>query len=355
MTDYPGNTIPALGDRLQRTRFANLPTPVSSETLHIAGIVQTVWIKHDDVSGTLYGGNKVRKLEYILQRAALRKATRIATFGAVASNHALATSLYARSLGLNCTCFLSHQQADEKCARTLDAHIANNTELVYYGGSYKARVATLREHAQGRNCWVIPVGGSSWLGSVGFVNAAFELAEQIAADQLPCPDKIYVATGTMGTTAGLALGLALAGLPTRVQAVRVTDERFANKSGLLRLINKIATMLRLCGADIPDDIGQRVRIDFRDEFFGDGYAKSNPETDEAVAIAAEHLDLQLESTYTGKAMRGLLQDVQQQRNSGETLLFWNTFNSRPWPVATVTAADRERLPEPFKRYVQGAL
>lgn len=355
MTDYRGNTIAALGDRLQRTRIANLPTPVSSKTLHIAGIVQDVWIKHDDVSGTLYGGNKVRKLEYILQRAALRKATRIATFGAVASNHALATSLYARSLGLNCTCFLSHQQADEKCARTLDAHIANDTELVYYGGSYQARVAILREHLQGRNCWVVPVGGSSWLGSVGFVNAAFELAEQIAASELPCPDKIYVATGTMGTTAGLALGLALAGLPARVQAVRVTDERFANEADLLRLVNKIATMLRHYGVDIRDDIGTHVQVDFRSEFFGDGYAKSNPETDHAVAIAAEQLDLKLESTYTGKAMLGLLKDIQQQGNRGENLLFWNTFNSRPWPVAAVTSADRERLPEPFRRYVQGSL
>jgi D-cysteine desulfhydrase len=354
MTDYPRNTVAAPGVRLQRTRIANLPTPVSSETLHIAGNVQTIWIKHDDVSGSLYGGNKVRKLEYILQRAALRKATRIATFGAVASNHALATALYARSLGLNCTCFLSHQQADEKCARTLDAHLANETELVYYGGSYQSRVATLRKHAQGRNCWVVPVGGSSWLGSVGFVNAAFELAEQVATNELPCPDTIYVATGTMGTSAGLALGLALAGLPTRIQAVRVTDQKFANVTGMRRLINKIATMLRLNGADIPDDIEKQVRLDFREEFFGDGYAKSNPETDRAVAIAAEQLDLTLESTYTGKAMRALLQDL-QHGNSGETPLFWNTYNSRPWPVAAVTPADRARLPEPFRRYVQGSL
>jgi len=355
MTDYPGTTFPLPGERLPRTRFANLPTPVSRETLHIAGIEHEVWIKHDDVSGTLYGGNKVRKLEYILQRAALRKATRIATFGAVASNHALATSLYARSLGLNCTCFLSHQQADEKCARTLDAHIANDTEVVYYGGSYHSRIETLRKYAQGRNCWIIPVGGSSWLGSVGFVNAAFELAEQIAADNLPCPDKLYVATGTMGTTAGLALGLALAGLPTRVQAVRVTDTRFANEEAMHGLISKIATMLRLHGADIPDDIGKRVRVDFRDEFFGDGYAKSNPETDQAVAIAAEQAELKLEGTYTGKAMRALLHDLRARSESDESTLFWNTFNSRPWPAATITAADRERLPEPFKRYFQGAL
>jgi D-cysteine desulfhydrase len=355
MTDYLGNTFPVLGERLQRTRFASLPTPVSRETLHIAGIEREIWVKHDDVSGTLYGGNKVRKLEYILQKAALRKATRIATFGAVASNHALATSLYARQLGLNCTCFLSHQQADEKCARTLDAHIANKTELVYYGGSYHSRVETLRKHAQGRNCWIVPVGGSSWLGSVGFVNAAFELAEQITANDLPCPGRIYVATGTMGTAAGLALGLALAGLPTSLHAVRVTDERFASRKAMQRLINKIAMMLRLYGADIPDDIGARVRINFRDEFFGDGYAKSNAETDRAVAIAGEQAELRLESTYTGKAMRALLHDLQVRDDSGEPVLFWNTFNSRPWPIAAITAADREQLPDPFKRYFQGAL
>jgi D-cysteine desulfhydrase len=156
----------------------------------------------------------------------------------------------------------------------------------------------------------------------------------------------------MGTTAGLALGLALAGLPTTVHAVRVTDARFASEIGMRKLIDKIATMMRLYGAHIPADSEAKTALQFRDEFFGDGYAKSNPQTDAAVDVARQQLGLSLESTYTGKAMRALLHDLQVNGQNGETIMFWNTYNSRPWPVQPVTAADRERLPGAFKRYLQ---
>jgi D-cysteine desulfhydrase len=350
MTDFLENAYPGIGERLPKTPIACLPTPVEQATIRIRDVEQPVWIKHDGVSGPLYGGNKIRKLEYVLHRAAMRRATRVATFGAVASNHALATAIYARQLGLNCTCLLSHQQQSEKATRVLRAHANLGTELVYYGGDYGERINTMRKFVQGRNCWVIPVGGSSWLGTVGFVSAAFELAEQVSNGELPCPDVVYVATGTMGTTAGLALGFALAGLPVTVQAVRVTDTRFANPAALARLIDKTAMMMRACGAAIPDEMADRVRLVFRDGFFAGGYAKFDDVTANAVSVARDEAGLDLETTYTGKAMAALLHDARSKDPDEKNVLFWNTYNSQPLPKETDTAADMRDVPDDFRSY-----
>ncbi len=346
MTDYLDRAFPGLGRRLGRVPIATLPTPVEQARVRDTDI----WVKRDDLSGPLYGGNKIRKLEYILHRATQKKAKRVATFGAVASNHALATAICAREFGFACTCFLSHQTRSEKTEQALRMHAGLATEVVYYGGNYKSRVATLRRFAQNRNCWIIPLGGSSWLGSVGFVNAAFELAEQVAREELPCPDHLYVATGTMGTTAGLALGLALAGLPTRLQAIRVTDERFANPEALKRLVDKIATMLRLLGASIPDNILTRVDIVLRDDFFAGGYAKFDDVTLAAIDTAKRDARLTLETTYTGKAMAALLSDIESKKLEDRNVLFWNTYNSRPLPRIGAADADISDLPDEFSAY-----
>lgn len=344
------SAFPELDASLARLPLASLPTPVDEVELTVGKTTRRLWIKRDDISATLYGGNKVRKLEYLLARALARGATRVATFGAVASNHALATAIYARQLGIDCTCLLGHQATSKKARRVLEAHVNLGSELVYYGGSYRTRIQTMRRHVQGRNCCVIPVGGSSWLGSIGFVNAAFELSKQIAEERLPCPDVIYIATGTMGTAAGLALGLALANLPTRVEAVRVTEERFANRVGLRRLMDKIALMMRNLGARIPEGAAEGARVCLRDDFFGGGYGTSNQPTERAVSLASEQLQLRLETTYTGKAMAALLHDVVKNPASPDKALFWDTYNSRPLPESTRGPIERDQLPEAFRRY-----
>ena len=107
VADYLGNAFPVLAGKLRKTSFASLPTPISHHKTKIAGGTRPLLIKHDDETSSIYGGNKVRKLEYILQRAMDRGAKRVATFGTVGSNHALATSIHARELGLECT--LDHE------------------------------------------------------------------------------------------------------------------------------------------------------------------------------------------------------------------------------------------------------
>jgi len=350
MTDYLTQAYPALAEHVDKLVFADLPTPVGERVVRIAGSERCISVKYDNLTSSFYGGNKLRKLEYLLRRALARNADRVATFGTAASNHALATALYAKQLDLPCTCLTSHQVRTAAAARTLRLLMANGAEIVRYGGSYHSRVETMRRHVQGRNAWVIPIGGSSWLGTVGYVNAGLELAAQIAALEIPVPDRIYIATGTMGSAAGLALGLALTGQKAVVQAVRVSPEIIMNRRRLVHLMVKTATMLNRADASIPADLATRARIDVRHEFFGDGYAVSNEATDAAVELAFEQLDLSLEPTYTGKAMAAMLYDLAQPEHTGKSMLFWNTYNSNPLPDPDEAAIDMDRLPAEFLRY-----
>ena len=157
MTDYLAENFPATARRLGKLPLADLPTPVREYRLSLDNRAHAVWVKHDDRSSSVYGGNKLRKLEYLLHRALSKRAERIATFGAAASNHMLATTLHAGRLGLPCTCLTSHQPRSPSVAQTLRLLLANGAEIVRYGGDYHHRVETMRQHVQGRNAWVIPV------------------------------------------------------------------------------------------------------------------------------------------------------------------------------------------------------
>ena len=130
----------------------------------------------------------------------------------------------------------------------------------------------------------------------------------------------------------------------------MTHEFVANRSGMRRLIEKTAALMHHCDPAIPTDLARRVRYRFRDEFFAGGYARSNPETDHAVARARDELGLALESTYTGKAMAALIRDHEQGTTRSGSVLYWNTYNSRPLPANAALPDDVSKLPEEFLRY-----
>ncbi len=348
MSNHLARAYPTLGNALGTLALADLPTPVSAHDVTFGGDTRCVFVKHDDVTGKAYGGNKVRKLEYVFERARQRGATRVATFGSVGSNHAVATALYARKAGFESTCLLAHQSLKPGLGKALRFHQHNGTEVIRWGGSREERVAVMRQAFQGRRCWVIPLGGSSWLGNLGFVNAGLELAEQIAMGELPRPGRIYVALGTMGTVAGLALGLALAGLDTELQAVRVTDEMFANDAALDRLIGKTAALMHRYDPRIPADLAARVRVVCRHDFYGPGYGRTDDTTDAAIETARELLGLTLDTTYTGKAMTAMLADL--PRIGANHVLFWNTYSSRSLDVDDSMPIDPRKMPGEFARY-----
>ena len=342
--------LPGIETALPRLPLATLPTPVAMVDLDTGRMRHEIAVKYDNLSGPLYGGNKVRKLEYLLAEAKRRGRRRIATFGAAGSNHALATALYARQAGFECTCFLSGQSTSPWVARNLNKHLENGTELVRFGGHRSTRLSILRQHLWGRQAYVIPMGGSSWLGTVGFVAAGVELAAQVAAGDIEKPERIYVASGTLGTAAGLGIGLALAGMQAEVHAVRVSDESIANDGVLQRLVAKTLAMLAHRGIRLPGDLLAGVDIRLRHRWFAPGYGKSTPDVDAAIQSARSSLGLELEQTYTGKAMAALVSDLEDGSAVPGRTLYWHTANSVPLDVADDQPLDAARLPEGFSRY-----
>lgn len=346
MVDYLGRAFPGIAAKLRKKSFAVLPTPLTTHDYdHCSGSKRVV-VKHDEHTSTAYGGNKVRKLEYIFHRALERGARRVATFGAAGSNHALATAVFAKQFSLECTCFLAHQRRTDNVARTLSCHLQLGTELIRYGGGID-HLALFRRYLQNRRTWVIPLGGSCWLGAVGFVNAGLELAAQIDAGEISRPDRVYIANGTMGSAAGLALGLALADIPAELHAVRVADNSFTHIDVLKKLLRKTAYMLHQLDDSFPEDLAQKTSIVWRDDFYAGGYAVADKVTRNAVQTAAANFDLELETTYTGKAMAALLSDL--QHDAGHSL-FWNTYSANALSANEATTTNLDDLPSEFLRY-----
>jgi D-cysteine desulfhydrase len=313
-------------------------------------------VKRDDLSGEAYGGNKVRKLEFLLAEALARGCNGVITFGTAGSNHALATAIYARRLGLECYAMLTRQPVTSAARRNLLTGQHHDARLVGFDTEEEAAAAArdLLLSEAGARLMLIPGGGSSPTGCLGFVNAALELKAQLDAEGLPPPDVIYLPLGTTGTLAGLQLGLRLAGLGSRVSAVRVVREDVADPARWRRLYRQAAELLAPdvpAVRDLPDaDAGLRVRHGF----FGPGYARYTPEAMAACGRAEQLAGIRLEGTYSGKAFACLLADLDAGRLAGQRVLFWNTYSSAP-PPPQIETMDYRELPAFFHYYFEHAV
>ncbi len=343
---------PALAAELPHRPLGTWPTPVR----HLKRLSEecAIYVKDDGHSGEPYGGNKVRKLEFLLADALAQGASEVMTFGVAGSNHALATAIYAERVGLRCISILTPQRNARYVARNLLAALATNAELHHYPNEPAAvrgsqAVSARRLAENGLRPVVIPGGGSSALGTVGFVNAAFELAEQIENAGLPVPDKLYVALGTMGTAAGLLLGLRACGLKTLLAPVRVVHPDIGNIEGMRRLYEQTSALLRAADPSFPD-----VPFDFdgiRHEQYGERYAVFTPAGMAARRRLQELEGLRLEGTYTAKAMAALLADLEAGALKGQTVLFWNTYNGADLGARTA-GLDYHDLPVEFHTYFE---
>jgi D-cysteine desulfhydrase len=186
---------------------------------------------------------------------------------------------------------------------------------------------------------------------VGFVNAGLELAAQVADGLVRRPDRIYIACGTTGSAAGLALGIAAAGLSSTVHAVQVADNPFASERKMLKLMAKTHLILNRADTSFKVD-GYEQNVVWRDDFLAGGYARVDAATRAAVSAAKGQLDLSLETTYTGKAMAAMLHDMQSGDCDGEFCLFWNTYNAQALPVSADRPTDLGNIPTEFERYYE---
>jgi len=346
--------FPALADTLPVYTFAELPTPLKP-LKHFAatGNYGDLWIKQDNLTGTPYGGNKIRKLEFLLGDALEQDYNDVITFGAAGSNHALATAIFAKQLGLIPHVVVSPQPDNPKIQKTLAYHQHLGTHLVTADG-YREIMQTAEDvetevAALGRKTYRIPFGGSSAVGAIGFVNAAFELKEQIANGDMPEPQHIYIACGTTGSATGLSLGLQLADLDCQVIAVQVTPAFLSGQEAHVRLFDETASLLHALCPDITVPADPLANITHTDSQFGEGYGEATTAGKAAVELLEKTEGIALETTYTGKALAALVADDRDDLLSGQTTLFWNTYNSHPYPE--LPQADVTTLPEALRQYV----
>ena len=322
--------FPRTRGTLPRLPICDLPTPVRQAP----ALGDDVWVKDDALSAEPWGGNKPRKLEWILAAAGEKRCGTILTFGGLGTNHGLATALYARREGIDCVLALVDQPRDERVERQL-ARLERAATRVYLTRTARRTALAVPyialRHAQlspPRMPYWLPPGGSSPLGTVGFVEASLELAAQVEAGELPEPRAVVVALGSGGSAAGLAAGLALAGLRTEVHAVLVNDQLKLTERTVTRLARRTLNLLAGRGVDVWVE-PRPVRV--VEGFMGAGYGHATPAAREAQRLAAEAEGLALEPVYTGKVLAALLAGV-----AGEGLvLFWNSNNGHDTDASPV--------------------
>jgi D-cysteine desulfhydrase len=308
--------FPALAALPRAGLLGALPTAVSPSTLAPA-----LWIKRDDLTALPIGGNKVRALDWLL--GGLGAGADVLTAGAVGSTHSLTTVIHAKRLGARVSVIRWPQELNE-IARAVARRIEAEADVTYAARSVVGAYWRALRVRVSRDVRWVPAGGTSALGMLGHVDAALELAGQIAAGECPVPTRVVVPLGSGGTAAGLALGLEIAGLATRVVGVRVVSRVVANRARILRLAARAARLIERVapGSRVPHVSADRFQI--AEGYFGGAYARETAEGRVAAERFRErHAPAALEPTYTAKAFAAAL-----ARCDGEPTLFWLTFDSR---------------------------
>ncbi|MCP4601532.1 MAG: pyridoxal-phosphate dependent enzyme [Proteobacteria bacterium] len=315
MTDAVNPLIerwPLLQGRIPIKRLGIWPTPVGRLDGFTDLSDSKIWVKREDLSSPLFGGNKVRKLEFLLADSGHDSERMVLTFGPLGSHHVLATAIHAEKCGCSCIAVLvpqpmtSHHNAVhrlvmEHCKLILSIDRAATFPKEFIG--FCLETIKRRFGNNGRFTIIMP-GASSALGTLGYVAAGLELASQVRRGECPNPRRIYVALGTGGTAAGLALGLALAGLDSQVVAVRVASRITGNLTFLHMLAHYSVKLLQRAGLNIDMPL---LNISIDNRFIGPGYAHVTQEALDSIK-QGENLGLALETTYTGKAFAALLAD-----------------------------------------------
>lgn len=313
--------------RFPRRRLAHLPTPLERLdrlSAHLGG--PTLWIKRDDCTGLAGGGNKTRKLEFLIADALAQNADTVITQGATQSNHTRQTAAACAVAGLDChilledrTGFTSSDYREngnvllERLTGAQIEHVAGGTDMA---AAMAARAEALK--ADGKRPYVIPGGGSNPVGALGYVNAALELVQQ-ANDAGLVVDQIVHATGSSGTQAGLVAGLVAidCGIPALGIGVRAPAE--VQHANVLELAVATAGHLQASRAPTAAD----VEVDC--DHVGPGYGVPTPESREALELLARLEGILLDPVYSAKGMAGLIARIRRGEYApGQNIIFIHT-------------------------------
>jgi D-cysteine desulfhydrase len=313
-------------EALPRRRYTPHPTPIQfmgGLTRHLGG--PEIWIKRDDLTGLAGGGNKTRKLEFLVADALAQKADTLITVGAVQSNHCRLTLAAAAHEGLKCRLVL-----EQRMPRSYKKSASGNNFLFDLLGAEKLTIvnggedlgAAMQKEAEevgklGRKAYVIPGGGSNALGAMGYVVCAREILAQSLEMELAF-DHVVCASGSAGTHAGLLVGLTGVNADIPLTGINVRRPRVEQEGNVHKLAVEAARF-----ANLP--IPSRDAVVALDEWVGPGYSIPTDEMVEAVRLFARMDGVLLDPVYTGKAAAGLIGLVRRSHfKSTDKVLFVHT-------------------------------
>ncbi len=343
---------PDLEKSLPRLALGNYPTPV--EKLQKLG-KKRVWIKRDDATSSIYGGNKVRKLEFILGDVLSKKKKKIVTMGGIGTNHGLATAIFCKEIGIDCRLLLFHQPVTENVKTNLRLFSHYRAKQVYRKSLFATALAYYTiERLYNPGAFFLFAGGSTPVGTAGFVNAVFELKSQIDEGQMPEPQSIVCPLGSGGTLAGITLGVALAGLKSTVIGVRVTPDylgplQTCTIETVMNLVFTTHRFLKRLTPQIPDVNIQPPLI--IDDYYGDGYGCTTPECMNAMYLMEDREHITLDPTYTSKTFAAVLDLCEGFTGSDQHMLYWHTYNSVDTTLLSQTV-HTEDVPSPLRSFLE---
>ncbi|MFC3125304.1 D-cysteine desulfhydrase [Pseudoroseomonas globiformis] len=314
--------------RFPRIRLGHMPTPLEpmdNLSKHLGG--PRLWIKRDDATGLATGGNKTRKLEYLMAEALQQGADIVITQGATQSNHARQTAAAAAKLGLGCHILLEDRTGNTETAYTQGGNVLldllHGAEISRFAGgtdmaaAMEARAAELKN--AGRKPYIIPGGGSNPVGALGYVNAALELVNQASEMGLRI-DRVVHATGSAGTQAGLVAGLVGLNSGIPVLGIGVRAPRPQQEANVLGLAQRTAAHLGL-----PEGTVRAEHVVANCDYVGQGYGIPTEGMVEAIKLLAEKEGILLDPVYSGKGMAGLIDLIRKgQFGPDENIVFIHT-------------------------------
>jgi D-cysteine desulfhydrase family pyridoxal phosphate-dependent enzyme len=307
-------------EKLARLKLAALPTPLEEAPRLTAALGGArILIKRDDLTGLAFGGNKTRKLEYLIADAAARGADVVLTVGAAQSNHCRQTAAAARKAGLRAILVLGRSEHNELQGNLLlDALLDADVRLVDGNAAAAMEQVAEEERRRGARPYLIPGGGSNGLGSLGYAQCVLELQTQLL-DRGAGVDYLYLSSGSGGTQGGLVLGAKMFSAGYRIVGVSPGGRAEGVRAASLRAATEGARLLGL-----PIELSETDFV-VHDEYVGPGYAVPTEASNEAIRLFAQTEGLIIDPVYTAKAAAGLIDHVRSRRIPADaTVVFLHT-------------------------------
>lgn len=345
--------FPKLRSSLPYIELCDLPTPIQPlKSFGRRVNHERIFIKRDDLSGNLFGGNKVRTLEFLLKIASSNKENIV--LGLPGTSMALATNIYAHKLDIPIKTILFNQKATSEAQKNLlyfqylRADLVSTPLITDKSGTLNFK-SILQDYPD-----AIIIDPNSPTGMCGHINAAIELKKQVDEGNLPEPDYLYLPMGLMGTATGLIIGLKAVGLDTQVVCCYIQP---VDDSGLQAIKERICTLFTQATDYLQqlDHSFPKLELASPDiEIRSPPIKTTSSHREKPLAWIQEFFDLEgikLDATWTGQAIASLVDDIEHGYLEDQVVLYWHTFNSRPYPKG-ITDIDYHHLPAEFWHYFE---